>query len=132
MGDSVFERSDVSLKRFVTSSNEGPDWSNVTRIITDIPSKGIVLQNIAVNDSNRHDNQFWHRPLPPIALTPDMVHTTIRTQLHYTRYLHQQADEPGGDDMDVGFLAEIAYEYIKYGQHVSEVYSPPRVAKLTS
>ena len=32
--------------------------------------------------------------------------------------------------MDVGFLAEIAYEYIKYGQHVSEVYSPPRVTDV--
>ena len=32
--------------------------------------------------------------------------------------------------MNIGFLAELAYEYIRYGQHVSEIYSPPRVAKL--
>ena len=43
------------------------------------------------------------------------------------------AEEPEGEnDMNVGFLANLAYEYIKFGNHISEVYSPPRVAKLAS
>ena len=36
------------------------------------------------------------------------------------------------DSMSIEFLANLAYEYIKFGNHVSEVYSPPRVAKLAS
>ena len=32
--------------------------------------------------------------------------------------------------MNLGLLANIAIEYIKYGKHVSEVYSPPRVTHI--
>ena len=42
-------------------------------------------------------------------------------------------DEPASADaadMNVGLLAQIAIEYIKFGNHVSEVYSPERVTKL--
>ena len=37
----------------------------------------------------------------------------------------------GGENvsMDVGMIASIAIEYVKYGVHVSELYSPPRVCK---
>ena len=34
------------------------------------------------------------------------------------------------DDISVGMLAAIAIEYIKYGKHVSEIYSPPRVTRI--
>ena len=34
-------------------------------------------------------------------------------------------------DMSVGFLAQLASEYIQFGHHISEAYSPPRVARLT-
>ena len=36
------------------------------------------------------------------------------------------------EGMDVGMLASIAIEYIKFGKHVAEIYSPPRVAKVAS
>ena len=40
-------------------------------------------------------------------------------------------DDPGGEDnMPIGFLAQVAYEFVKYGSQIAEVYSPPRVAKL--
>ena len=32
--------------------------------------------------------------------------------------------------MNIGFLAELSYEYIKYGQRVSKAYSPPGVAAI--
>ena len=34
--------------------------------------------------------------------------------------------------MEVGFLAHIAIEYIKFGKHVAEVFSPPRVTSTAS
>ena len=34
---------------------------------------------------------------------------------------------PQGGDMDIGMLANLAIEYIKYNKDVSELYSPPRV-----
>ena len=36
------------------------------------------------------------------------------------------------ETMDVGLLASIAIEYIKFGKHVAEIYSPPRVTKVAS
>jgi len=39
-----------------------------------------------------------------------------------------------GDDsnMPVGLLAQIAIECIKFGKHVSEIYSPPRVTNIAN
>ena len=36
------------------------------------------------------------------------------------------SDTPHGD-VDLGMISIIASEYIKYGSHAGEVYSPPRV-----
>ena len=33
------------------------------------------------------------------------------------------------NDMQIGILANLAIEYIKYGKHVSELFSPPRVCR---
>ena len=45
----------------------------------------------------------------------------------------EEGDQHGGEgDLDVGLLAAIAGEHIKFGVHVSEVFSPPRVAKVAS
>ena len=38
-----------------------------------------------------------------------------------------ERDEP--NDMNIGILAQLAIEYIKYGKHVSELFSPPRVCR---
>ena len=39
------------------------------------------------------------------------------------------ADSNPGGDMDIGMLANLAIEYIKYNKDVSELYSPPRVCQ---
>ena len=42
--------------------------------------------------------------------------------------------EPAGEDnnMPIGLIAQIAIECIKFGKHVSEIFSPPRVTKVAN
>ena len=43
-----------------------------------------------------------------------------------------QVPEGAGEDVSIGLLANIAQEYIKFGKHVSEIFSPPRVTKVAN
>ena len=44
----------------------------------------------------------------------------------------ENVNEPmiNNEGMDVGLLAQIAIEHIKFGVHVAEVFSPPRVTAV--
>ena len=77
------ERNDKNIKRYVTTKQGLPNWKIITRIITDIPSKGIVLQDEPVSDNNRDAMPYWHRALPPVATSSDMKDVIIRTRLYY-------------------------------------------------
>ena len=56
---STWQRVDRRLHRYVDSQPNGPPWSMVIRILTEIPSENIVLQDIDVCKSNRANTSFW-------------------------------------------------------------------------
>ena len=43
-----------------------------------------------------------------------------------------EEEEGENNDSDMGLIATIAIEYTKFGNHVSELFSPPRVTKIAT
>ena len=72
-------------------------------------------------------------PPPPVSVPDGSVEPA---QMDSEENFHAQSeavkDEPNGSEesMDLGLIAQIAIEHIKYGSHVAEVFSPPRVTAL--
>ena len=63
---------------------------------------------------------------------PDAVSSSVRLPQSDVQPASAGSSGPGGQDMDVGLLAQIASEYVRFGKHVSEIFSPPRVTSLAN
>ena len=79
------------------------------------------------------DEDRFDRNIPPNSASSsnDQIHDPIQDEIVYSPQGSESGDEVS-DQMVMGFIAEMASEFIKYGHHVSEVYSPSRVTKLAS
>jgi len=78
-------------------------------------------QDEEMNDVNENDE---NRQVEP-ASASHIPRVEPESAVHVPG--ENESTEPA--DMQIGILAQLAIEYIKYGKHVSELFSPPRVCR---
>ena len=108
-------------KRRITASDARMQVSEPNSVAADVPMSGNAPQRENSESVRLPQSEVQDIPLPP--------HLRPAESDPYEMVLDGSVGDEG---MDLGLLAQIAIEYIKFGKHVAEVFSPPRVTKIAT